>query len=61
VGLVLAAVITRVLGSLLYETTPTDPWTFAAAALALLGSATIACYLPARRAGRLDPATVLRD
>ena len=61
VGLVLAAGITRVLGSLLYEITPTDPWTFTSAALALLVSATVACYLPARRAGGLDPLTVLRD
>jgi putative ABC transport system permease protein len=61
VGLVLAAGITRVLGSLLYDITPTDPFTFTGATLALLVSAGIACYLPARRAGRLDPLTVLRD
>jgi putative ABC transport system permease protein len=60
-GLTLAAGITRVLRSLLYEVAPTDPWTFSGAALALLGAAAIACYLPARRAGRLDPLTVLRD
>jgi predicted permease len=60
-GLALAAGITRVLQSLLYEVAPTDPWTFVSAALALLAAAAVACYLPARRAGRLDPLTVLRD
>lgn len=61
VGLALAAGLTRLLRSLLYEVAPTDPWTFGGAALALLAAAALAGYLPARRAGRLDPLTVLRD
>ena len=61
IGLALAAGLTRVLRSLLYGVAPTDPWTFGGAAFALLAAAVVACYLPARRAGRLDPLTVLRD
>ena len=61
VGLALAAASTRVLRSLLFDIAPTDPWTFGGAAVILLAAAALACYLPARRAGRLDPVTVLRD
>jgi len=61
VGLALAAGSTRVLRSLLFDIAPTDPWTFGGAALILLAAAALASYLPARRAGRLDPVTVLRD
>jgi putative ABC transport system permease protein len=61
VGSVAAIAFTRVLRSLLYEVAPTDGWTFTAAAALLLGAAAIACYLPARRAGRLDPLTILRE
>jgi putative ABC transport system permease protein len=53
--------VTRLLGSLLFDGAPTDPATFAAAAAMLLAAAALACYLPARRAGRLDPLTILRD
>lgn len=59
-GLLGAAVLTRVMRSLLYGVEPTDPVTFAAIA-ALLGSlAFLASYLPARRAARIDPMTCLR-
>jgi putative ABC transport system permease protein len=61
VGLALAAGSTRVLRSLLFDVAPNDPVTFGAAALVLLAAAALACYLPARRAGQLDPLTVLRD
>lgn len=58
-GLGLSAALTRVLRSMLFEITPTDPLTFAAASVALIAAATVACYLPARRAAEADPLTVL--
>lgn len=61
IGAVAAIAVTRVMSSLLFNVAPTDPWTFAAATALLLTAAALACYLPARRAGRLDPLTVLRD
>lgn len=60
-GLMLAAVTTRALSSQLYGVGPTDPWSFAGAAVALLAAATLACYLPARRGSRVDPLVLLRD
>jgi predicted permease len=52
---------TQMLSSLLYGVTPTDPVTFAAAPAILLGVAALACWLPARRAARIDPALALRQ
>jgi len=43
-----------------YEVSPTDPLTFAAAALLIFAVAAVASYLPARRAGRTDPVVALR-
>jgi putative ABC transport system permease protein len=60
-GIVGAMAATRVLTSLLYEVRPTDPAVFTAVVILLLATATLACYLPARRATRVDPATVLRE
>lgn len=59
-GLPSAAAATRFLRSLLYEVSPTDPWTFGAIPLVLAASALAASYLPARRAARLDPLAALR-
>jgi predicted permease len=59
-GLVLAFAATRVLRGLLFETEPLDPVSLGTAALALVGAALIATWLPARRAMRVDPIEVLR-
>ncbi len=53
--------VTRVMRSLLFGVTPTDPASFVIAPLALLAVALIACLLPARRASVVDPAEVLRS
>lgn len=60
-GAALAWASTRVLESTVHGVTPTDPWSFAAAALLLLGVALAAAALPARRAAAVDPAEALRE
>ena len=59
VGLAAAAGVARLMGSLLYEVEPVDPLTYATIAVALLGLAALASYLPARRASSVDPAESL--
>jgi predicted permease len=60
VGILGAAAVTRVMASLLFEVTPTDPATFAITTLLLATTALLACYIPARRAMRVDPMVALR-
>ena len=59
-GLAVALPLTRTLRSLLYETTVTDPLTYAAVSLAIAFVAAVASYLPARRALEIDPVQALR-
>jgi putative ABC transport system permease protein len=59
-GLLAARLLTRVLGDLLFGVKPSDPATFALIALVLAGAALLACWLPARRAARVDPLIALR-
>jgi putative ABC transport system permease protein len=59
-GLLGALALTRVLSSLLYGVSATDPMTFMAIALLLLAVSWIACYIPARRAARVDPLIAMR-
>jgi len=60
VGAIAAAAAARVLSKMLFGVRPTDPSTFALVALALAAVAFMACYLPARRAMRVDPIVALR-
>lgn len=52
--------LTRFMQSLLFETTPNDPAVYASVTIVLLGAATLACWLPARRAAKVDPVIALR-
>jgi ABC-type antimicrobial peptide transport system permease subunit len=60
-GVIGALYVARAGRSFLYGVTATDPWTFVAVSLLLVGVAMTACYFPARRATKVEPLTALRQ
>ena len=60
-GTVASYVVAGTISSLLFGTTPTDPWSYAGVALLIMVLAAVAGYLPARHASRVDPMTALRS
>jgi len=61
VGLAISVAFGRLIASQLWGVTPTDPATYAAVSLLLVGVALVACYVPLRRALEVDPTVALRD
>jgi ABC-type antimicrobial peptide transport system permease subunit len=60
-GLAGALVLSRVMSGMLFEISSGDPLTFVLVSVGLFAVAAMACFLPARRASRLDPLAVLRE
>jgi putative ABC transport system permease protein len=61
IGLLAALALARLMKSLLLDVAATDPLTFAAMSLLLVCVAAVACFIPARRAAKIDPIIALRD
>ncbi|MEO7135042.1 MAG: FtsX-like permease family protein [Vicinamibacterales bacterium] len=61
IGLPIAFLLSRVMASMLFGITTHDPLTFAALPILVTAVTTLACYLPARRAARVDPVTAIRQ
>jgi len=61
IGLLAATALTRFVRSMLFDVSPFDPLTFSAISATLAAVAFFACYIPARRATRVDPLVALRE
>ena len=60
IGGIVALLLTRLLGDLLYKVSPRDPLAFSIALIVLIAVALVSCFVPALRAARVDPARALR-
>jgi len=61
VGLVAAFMVSQLIAGMLFQISPTDPWTFAVIGVLMTVTALVAAAMPARRASRVDPIVALRS
>jgi ABC-type antimicrobial peptide transport system permease subunit len=61
IGITIALIMTRFISNLLFGVTATDPAVFGSVAGTFMAVTLLACYVPARRATRIDPQVALRD